>query len=172
MEEGGPVIDLLERMLAANESFASHYREPESPRPRRGLAVVTCMDARVDPLPALGLDPGDAHVVRNAGGIVTDDVIRSLCLSQRLLGTGAIVVIQHTDCGLEGVSDEDFASLLVDETGQVPPWRAGGFEGVDAAVRSSMERVARSPYLPLREHVAGFVYHTDTGRLRRIHPAP
>ncbi|MFP3914816.1 MAG: beta-class carbonic anhydrase [Actinomycetota bacterium] len=168
----GPPDDLLAGLLASNEDYAASYPGGKPARPGRGLAVVACMDARLDVYSALGLEPGDAHVIRNAGGIVTDDVIRSLCLSQRLLGTEAIVLVHHTDCGLEGVSDDEFDRALAQETGISPRWRAGGFDDVEASVHRSMERLADTPFLPNREHMAGFVFHTDSGRLRRVHTPP
>lgn len=164
-------LDPIDSIVAANQEFAAGFAGEASVRPRRALAVVTCMDARLDAAAALGLEPGDAHILRNAGGLVTDDVIRSLCLSQRVLDTRAVVVVGHTDCGLEGVADDEFVDRLASETGYTPAWRVGGFEEVEQAVMSSMRRLAESPFLLHRDEVAGFVYHTDTGRLRRVESA-
>lgn len=158
--------EVLDRILSANREYAAGHRGAVPVRPRRALAVVTCMDARLDVFAALGLEVGDAHIIRNAGGIVTDDVIRSLCLSQRLLDTRAIVLIGHTDCGLEGVSDDEFAARLEADTGHRPDWTAGGFERVEEAVRSSLRRLEETPFLAHRDRLAGFVYDVDTGRLR------
>lgn len=164
------MTDQNSRIERANRAFAAAFTQAPPARPRLGLAVVACMDTRLDVLSALGLAPGDAHILRNAGGIVTDDVIRSLCLSQRLLGTGSVVLVHHTDCGLQGVSDQEFVSRLSAETGRRPPWEVGGFRRVEESVRASMARLAESPFLIRPMAVAGFVYETETGRLRQIHP--
>lgn len=166
------MTDPISRLTGANRAFARRFSGPASVRPRRELAVVACMDARLEVMAALGLQPGDAHVLRNAGGIVTADVIRSLCLSQRVLGTRTIVLVHHTDCGLHGVSDEEFARRLSAETGRTPDWDVGGFEDVEESVRVSMRRLTESPFLPHRERIAGFVYHIDTGALHRVEPNP
>lgn len=163
--------EVLDQILSSNREYAAGYEAAAPVRPRRELAVVTCMDARLDVFAALGLQVGDAHIIRNAGGIVTDDVIRSLCLSQRLLGTRAIVLVGHTDCGLEGVSDDEFSARLEAATGRRPDWSAGGFEGVEEAVRSSLRRLEETPFLVHRDRIAGFVYDIDTGRLRPPGPA-
>lgn len=167
MSESDPV----EEIVAANRDFVGRFPGEAAVRPRRALAVVACMDARLDVAACLGLEPGDAHVIRNAGGIVTDDVIRSLCLSQRVLGTRTVVLVHHTDCGLEGVSDDEFAASLAEEAGRAPTWRAGGFADVDEAVQASIRRLGRSPFLPHRDDIAGFVYQTGSGQLRRVEPA-
>lgn len=154
-----------ERISAANRSYAEGFTGAGAVRPARHLAVVACMDSRMDIFAMLGLEVGDAHVIRNAGGIVTDDVIRSLTLSQRALGTREIVLVHHTDCGLLGVSDDDFAAELKADTGAVPSWRAGGFEDAHADVAESIRRLVASPFLLHRDRVSGFVYDVDTGRL-------
>lgn len=155
----------IERMMAANARYADRFVAGLRPlRPRRRLVVVACMDSRMDVFAMLGLEIGDAHVIRNAGGIVTDDVIRSIALSQRALGTEGIVLVHHTNCGLEGVSDADFASRLEREVGEAPEWTVGGFDDVYEDVRESIARLERSPFLLHRE-VAGFVYDVDTGLL-------
>ena len=133
--------------------------------PRRRLAVLTCMDARIDPQAMLGIERGDAHVIRNAGGLVTDDAIRSLSASQRLLGTEEIVVVMHEDCGLHGGDDEDFARRL-GEDGADPSWRLGSFEDLDAALLSALERLRSAPELVARDRVRGFVFDPETGNLR------
>ena len=136
-----------------------------SARPRRRVAVLTCMDARIDPLAMLGFERGDAHVIRNAGGLATDDAIRSLSASQRLLGTEEVVVVMHEDCGLHGGDDEEFARLLA-EVGAHPEWRLGSFEDLDTALLESLERLRSAPELPARDRVRGFVFDPDTGSLR------
>lgn len=159
----------IDRIIAANRDYAAAFDASSRPvRPRRGLAVVACMDSRMDIFALLGLEVGDAHVIRNAGGIVTDDVIRSLCLSQRLLGTRQIVLVHHTDCGLEGVDDEEFSATLEDAVGAKPAWEAGGFTDAFEDVRASIRRIAGSPFIPHRDAVAGFVYDVDTGRLEPV----
>ena len=139
-----------------------------SPRPRRKLAVLACMDARLDPARALGLEDGDAHVIRNAGGVVTDDALRSLAISQNLLGTEEIVLIHHTDCGMLTFTDEEFADRLESETGQRPEWRAHAFSDLDEDVRDGIERIRSSPFVPRTDKVRGFVYEVETGRLREV----
>ena len=139
-----------------------------SPRPRRKLAVLACMDARLDPARALGLEDGDAHVIRNAGGVVTDDALRSLAISQNLLGTEEVVLIKHTDCGMLTISDEEFADRLESETGSRPEWRAHAFSDLDEDVRDGIERIRSSPFVPRKDKVRGFVYEVETGRLREV----
>jgi len=136
--------------------------------PRRKLAVVTCMDARIDAHRLLGLEPGDAHVIRNAGGVVTDDVIRSVAVSQRKLGTREVMVIQHTGCGMIGLSDDEFRSELEQETGVRPAWSAEGFRDLEQEVRQGVERLRRSPFLLHRDAIAGFVLELESGLLRRV----
>jgi carbonic anhydrase len=139
-----------------------------SPAPSRRLAVVACMDARLNLFGLLGLREGDAHLIRNAGGVVTDDVIRSLAISQRKLGTREIVLVHHTDCGMLTFTDDQFRQELEDEVGIRPPWAAEAFRDLDADVRQSMARVRTSPYLLHRDAVRGFVYEVETGRLREV----
>lgn len=138
-----------------------------SPRPRRKVAVLACMDTRIDLFPMLGIERGDAHIIRNAGGLVTDDALRSLAASQRLLGTEEVVVVMHEGCGLHGASDEDFAAALAQE-GVTPSWRLGGFDDLDAKLREGLERLRSAPELPAREHIRGFVYDPETGTLREV----
>ena len=137
-------------------------------QPAKGLAVVACMDARLEPNRILGLEPGDAHVIRNAGGVVTDDEIRSLSISQHLLGTREIVLIQHTDCGMQKFTDEEFAERLERETGERPGWSPEAFSDLDQSVRESIERIRSSPFVPSTDSVRGFVYDVETGRLREV----
>jgi carbonic anhydrase len=137
-------------------------------RPRRRLAVVSCMDCRLDLVAALGLERGDAHVLRNAGGVVTDDVIRSLAISQRRLGTREVFLVHHTECGMQTLSDEDFRDELREAAGVEPPFAIESFSDLDADVRESVLRVRSSPFLPHRDAVRGFVYDVATHGLREI----
>ena len=139
--------------------------QPISAWPRRKLVVLACMDTRIDLFPMLGLQRGDAHLIRNAGGLVTDDAIRSLSASQRLLGTEEIVVVMHEGCGLHGASDDDFAEALKAD-GATPSWRLGGFEDIEATLRAGLERLRSSPELASRDSIRGFIYDPATGRLR------
>ncbi|MBM4434758.1 MAG: carbonic anhydrase [Chloroflexi bacterium] len=159
----------MDEALDRNRAYARvHGRRDLAVRPRRALAIVTCMDSRLDVFAALGLAEGDAHVLRNAGGIVTDDTIRSLALSQRLLGTEAVMLIHHTDCGLERVTEEGFRAELARAAGAEPPFEIGAFSDVDDSVRRSIARVAASPFLPRRDRARGFVYDVTTGELREV----
>jgi carbonic anhydrase len=141
---------------------------PASGNPARQLAIVTCMDARIDPPAALGLRLGDAHVLRNAGAVVSDDVLRSLVLSQRLLGTHSVAVIAHTQCALRNVHDDELALSLEAETGQAPPFGFGAFFDLDEHVRDQVERVRSCPWLPHRDNVRGYVLDIADGSLRTV----
>jgi len=136
--------------------------------PQRHLAIVTCMDARIDPQRALGFELGDAHVLRNAGAVVTDDVLRSLVLSQRLLQTRSVVIMAHTDCGLRKVHDDDLARQLEAETGELPPFAFGAFPDLDEHVRAQIERVRSCPWLPQRDSVTGCVLDISDGSVRPV----
>ena len=138
-----------------------------SPRPERKVAVLTCMDTRIDVFPMLGLGRGDAHVIRNAGGLATDDALRSLSISQRLLGTRDVVVVMHDGCGLHGASEDDYATALAAD-GAMPHWRLGAFESVEETLRHSLQRLRRSPELPHRDHIRGFVFDPEDGTLREV----
>jgi carbonic anhydrase len=138
-----------------------------SAEPGRKLAVVACMDTRLNPYEVLGLSAGDAHIIRNAGGVVTDDVIRSLTISQRVLGTEEIVLVHHTKCGMLGFDEEGFRARLQDDVGQRPPWSAEGFPDLEADVRQSIERIRSSPFLA-HKAVRGYVWDVDTGELREV----
>ena len=162
-------MDTIDELLANNRTFA----EPLADRhldvhPSRKLAIVTCMDSRLDVFAALGLEDGEAHVLRNAGGIVTDDTIRSLAISQRRLGTRDVMLIHHTDCGMEKITDDGFRAELEEAAEAAPEFEIGSFENVDEAVRRSIDRVRRSPFIPHRDTVRGFVYDVDTHRLREV----
>jgi carbonic anhydrase len=165
---GGTVTD---RLLDANQAYADAFTDPGmDARPVLRVAVVACMDARLDLHKALGLQLGDCHTIRNAGGVVTDDVIRSLTISQRALGTRSVVLIHHTGCGMQSIT-EDFRHDLEMEVGQRPAWAVEAFRDVDQDVRQSMERVRTSPFLLHTDDVRGFVFDVRTGRLREIDPA-
>ncbi|MEC9394787.1 MAG: carbonic anhydrase [Actinomycetota bacterium] len=136
--------------------------------PARRLAVVACMDARFDPSRVLGLEVGEAHVVRNAGGIVTDDVVRSLCLSQRLLGTKEVVLLHHTLCGLEGLDEDAFLADVENDAGATPAWTVGSFAEPTGSVRESIRRLRECPFLPHRDRIMGYVYSVETGTLEEV----
>jgi len=155
-------------MLAAAAARAEQLAAPGlSARPGRRVAVLSCMDTRIDLFPMLGIERGDAHIIRNAGGLVTDDVIRSLSASQRLLGTDEIVVIMHDGCGLHGASEDAFAKALAAD-GVLPDWRLGAFEDVEATLRDSLARLRVSAELPARDHIRGFVFDPETGGMRDV----
>jgi len=159
------IDDLLENAA----EYAERYPAADlTAAPEKQLAVVACMDGRIDVHALFGLAEGDAHVIRNAGGAITDDVIRSLAASQRLLGTREVLLVQHTGCGLHGLSDEEFADAVERDTGQRPPWQVGGFEDLEEHVRLSIRRVAESPFLPHTDRVRGFVFDTRTGTLTEV----
>ena len=162
---------VIDNLVDANERYAEAFADPGmDARPVRQVAVVACMDARIDLHQALGLRLGDCHTIRNAGGVVTDDVIRSLTISQRALGTRSVVLIHHTGCGMETVT-EDFRHDLEMEVGQRPSWAVEAFRDVDQDVRQSMQRVRTSPFLLHTDDVRGFVFDVRTGSLREIAPA-
>jgi carbonic anhydrase len=159
---------------AIDELFANaivHESDFEGPRaliPSKHVTVVTCMDSRIDTFRIFGLDSGEAHILRNAGGLVTDDVLRSLVLSQRLLQTREVILMHHTNCGLHGMDEPALRSAIAADTGQEPPYAFGSFTDLDAAVRTAITRVREHPELPHRNNVRGFVYHTDTGHVREV----
>jgi carbonic anhydrase len=156
-------------LLANNERYAAEFDKRDLPiPPAKKLAVVACMDARLDPARVLGLEEGDAHVIRNAGGVVTDDEIRSLAISQRLLGTEEIMLIHHTDCGMLTFTDEEFHDACEEDTGVRPEWAVETFADVDENVRESIARITASPFIPKKDAVRGFVYEVETGALREV----
>jgi len=160
---------LTDSLLDNNAAYVSPFDQGDLPLPpARKLAVLACMDARLDPAKLLGLQEGDAHVIRNAGGVVSDDALRSLAISQNLLGTEEIVLIHHTGCGMLTFTDDEFAAKLEDETGERPEWRAHAFEDLDTNVRDSIERIRTSPFVPRTDAIRGFVYEIETGRLREV----
>ena len=156
-------------VLGNAEQYASNFDKSDLPMPPgKKLAVVACMDARLIPTKVLGLQEGDAHVIRNAGGVITDDTIRSLAISQRLLGTEEIVLIHHTDCGMLTFKDDDFKAQIQADTGIKPTWSAEAFSDLDEDVRQTVARIKASPFIPKKDAVRGFVYEVETGRLREV----
>jgi carbonic anhydrase len=156
-------------LLAHNADYARSFAQADlQAPPTRKVAVVACMDARLNVYGALGLREGDCHVIRNAGGGVTDDAIRSLAISQRLLGTEEVVLIHHTDCGMLGFRDDEFRASIERDTGIRPPWAAEAFADLEQDVRQSIARVRVSPFIPHKDSVRGFVYEVETGRLREV----
>jgi carbonic anhydrase len=155
-------------LLANAEAYAAGFTKGDLPLPpARKVAVVACMDARLNPYGLLGLSEGDAHVIRNAGGVITDDAIRSLAISQRLLGTEEIVIIEHTGCGMLTFTDDEFKRAIQDDVGIKPTWAAEAFPDLEENVRQSVARVTASPFIP-RKNVRGFIYEVETGRLREV----
>jgi carbonic anhydrase len=162
-------MGVIDELVANNEAFAARVEERHlAVQPSRHLAIVTCMDSRLDVFAALGLNDGEAHVLRNAGGVITDDVIRSLALSQRKLGTREVMLIHHDDCGLQTITDDGFRKELRESTGVAPAFAIESFTDVEADVRQSILRVRRSDFLPYRDRVRGFVYDVDTHALREV----
>ncbi len=154
--------------LKNNADYAAGFTGPLPMPPSKHVAVVACMDARLDVYRALGLGDGEAHVIRNAGGVVTDDEIRSLAISQRLLGTREIILIHHTDCGMLTFTDDGFKQQIQDDTGIKPEWAAESFVDVEEDVRQSMRRIQASPFVTLHESLRGFVFDVATGRLNEV----
>lgn len=160
---------MIEDLIDHNARWAETFAHAGLPTPpSRHLAIVVCMDSRIDVFDALGLGVGEAHVIRNAGGIVTDDVIRSLAISQRFLDTTGIFVIQHTRCGMQTFTDEELASDLEAETGHRPTWKIGAFSDLEQSVRSSVATIRRSDFIPHRDQVWGFTYDVETGLLTEV----
>jgi carbonic anhydrase len=158
-----------DELITHNEQYAASFDKGDLPLPpARKVAVVACMDARLHVHGLLGLDDGDAHVIRNAGGVVTDDAIRSLAISQRLLGTEEIVLIHHTDCGMLTFTDDQFKADIERETGIRPEWAAEAFPDLEGDVRQSIARIKASPFIPRKDSVRGFVYEVETGRLGEV----
>ena len=161
-------MGIADELIANNHEYALTYTPDRPLPPRRQLAVVACMDSRLDVFAMLGLEVGDAHVMRNAGGVITDDMIRSLVISQRKLGTREIILIHHTDCGALTFTDDELRNQLLDETGLKPTWSPESFKDLDADLRQSMERLRRSPFLVDTSQVRGFVFDVHTGQLREV----
>ena len=163
-------MSATDELVANNQRYAETFSGPLPLPPARGVAIVACMDARLNVYALTGLADGEAHVIRNAGGAVTDDVIRSLAISQRLLGTREIVLIHHTECGMLTFTDDEFKAAIQEETGIRPPWAAEAFGEPDTDVRQSIARIEASPFVPHRDAVRGFVFDVATGRLIEVTP--
>ena len=162
-------MSVTDELLENAERYAASFDKGDLPLPPgKKIAVVACMDARLSPYDLLGLEEGDAHVIRNAGGVVTDDEIRSLSISQRLLGTEEIMLIHHTDCGMLTFTDDAFKRSVQDDTGIKPEWAAEAFDDLDTDVRQSIARIKASPFIPRKDKVRGFVYDVETGHLREV----
>jgi carbonic anhydrase len=162
-------VSVTDELLRNAEDYAARFDKGDLPLPpAKKIAIVACMDARLDPQALLGLSEGDAHVIRNAGGVITADEIRSLSISQRLLGTEEIVLIHHTDCGMLTFEDDAFRRSIQDETGIKPEWAAEAFPDVEEDVLQSLSRIHASPFIPTKDSVRGFVYEVETGRLREV----
>jgi carbonic anhydrase len=162
-------MSVTDELLRNAERYQESFDKGDLPLPPgRKIAVLACMDARLNPYGLLGLQEGDAHVIRNAGGVVTDDEIRSLAISQRLLGTEEIVLIHHTDCGMLTFTDDEFKRSVQDDVGIKPEWAAESFKDLDEDVRQSIARIHASPFIPRKDSVRGFVYDVHTGALREV----
>jgi carbonic anhydrase len=162
-------MSTTDQLLRNAEAYAERFDKGDlALPPARRVAVVACMDARLDPYALLGLAEGDAHVIRNAGGVITDDEIRSLTISQRLLATEEIILIHHTDCGMLTFTDDDFRRSIQDETGIKPEWAAESFTDLEEDVRQSIARIKASPFIPRKESIRGFVYAVESGRLTEV----
>ena len=162
-------MSTTDQLLANAKTYADGFDKGDLPLPpARKVAVVACMDARLDPQKVLGLAEGDGHVIRNAGGVVTDDAIRSLAISQRLLGTEEIILIHHTDCGMVTFSDDEFRRGIQEEIGVKPQWAAEAFPDAAEDVRQSIGRIQASPFIPRKTSVRGFLYHVEDGSLQEV----
>ena len=162
-------MSLTEELLQNNAIYAESFEKGDLPLPpARGVAVVACMDARLDVHKILGLEEGDAHVIRNAGGVITDDEVRSLTISQRLLGTREVILIHHTDCGMLTFSDDELKAQIHQEVGMKPHFSMESFSDLEEDVRQSVARIQASPFIPHKESVRGFIYEVETGRLREV----
>jgi carbonic anhydrase len=162
-------VTATEKLLARNEQYAQTFDPRPDGQPVKKVAVLACMDARLDPAKALGLDEGDAHVIRNAGGAVTHDALRSLAISQHLLGTEEIILIQHTDCGMQKFTDEELAERLEEHAGERPPFDGHAFNNLEDNLRDSIRALKESPFLLKTDAVRGFVFDVETGLLRELH---
>jgi carbonic anhydrase len=161
-------MTVTDELLANNAAYAADFSGPLPLPPAKHVAVVACMDARINVYGVLGLNEGEAHVIRNAGGVITDDEIRSLAISQRLLGTKEIILIHHTDCGMLTFTDDGFKASIQEELGIKPAWAAEAFSDLDADVRQSIARINASPYIPIKDSVRGFVFDVATGKLNEV----
>jgi len=162
-------LSTTDELLANNEAYARAFDKGDLPlAPAKKIAIVACMDARLNVYAAPGLGEGDAHVIRNAGGVVTDDEIRSLAISQRLLGTEEVLLIRHTDCGMLTFDDDEFKAAIEQEVGIKPEWAAEAFSDLEADVRQSIARIKASPFISRKDSIRGFIYEVRTGRLREV----
>ena len=162
-------MTVTDELLRNNEAYAESFDKGDLPLPpARGVAIVACMDARLDVHKILGLEEGDAHVIRNAGGVITDDEVRSLTISQRLLGTREIILIHHTDCGMLTFADDELKQQIHEDVGMKPHFSMESFSDLEEDVRQSMARIQASPFIPHKDAVRGFVYQVETGRLREV----
>jgi carbonic anhydrase len=162
-------VSVIDELVRNADSYGESFAGGDlALPPAKRVAIVACMDARLNPYGLLGLREGDAHVIRNAGGVITEDEIRSLSISQRLLGTEEIMLIHHTDCGMLTFGDDDFRQQVQEETGVKPQWAAEAFDDLEADVRQSMARIKSSPFIPRKDQVRGFVYEVESGRLREV----
>lgn len=161
-------MSVTDQLVANNLEYAKTFQGPLPLPPSKNIAVLACMDARMNVYGILGLNEGESHVIRNAGGVVTEDEIRSLAISQRLLGTREIVLIHHTDCGMLTFTDDAFKQSIMDEVGQKPAWAAEAFSDLEADVRQSIARIKNSPFIPHRDQVRGFVFDVATGLLHEV----
>ena len=162
-------MTVTDELLTNARTYQARFDKGGLPMPPgKRVAIVACMDARLNPYGLLGLSEGDAHVIRNAGGVITDDEIRSLAISQRLLGTEEIILLHHTDCGMLTFTDDGFRAQIQADTGIKPPWAAESFSDIDADVRQSIARVEASPFIPHKSSVRGFVYDVTDGSLREV----
>ncbi len=161
-------MSVTDELLANNTRYAESFSGPLPLPPAKRVAVVACMDARLHVSSVLGLNEGDAHVIRNAGGVVSDDVIRSLAISQRLLGTEEIILIHHTDCGMLTFTDDEFKRQIQEDTGIKPTWAAEAFGNLEEDVRQSIARIKASPFVPKKDAVHGFVFDVATGKLNEV----
>src|ERR1700761_888363 len=161
-------MSVTDEYLRNNAAYAEDFSASLPGRPSRHVVVVACMDSRLEVAALLGLAPGEAHVIRNAGGVVTDDMIRSLSISQRLLGTTEIILIHHTDCGLMKTTEDEFKGAVEADTGIRPPWAVEAFTDAAADVRQSVARITASPFIPHKDAVRGFVFDVATGKLNEV----
>ena len=161
-------MTITDKYLENNKAYAASFSGPLPLPPSNKIAVLACMDARLNVYGALGIQEGESHVIRNAGGVVTDDEIRSLAISQRLLGTEEIVLIHHTDCGMLTFTDDEFKASIQDETGIKPEWAAESFNDLETDVRQSIARIKASPFIPKKENIRGFIFDVATGRLNEV----
>ena len=161
-------MTVTDELLANNAAYAETFEGPLPLPPAKHVAVVACMDARINVYGVLGLEEGEAHVIRNAGGVITEDEIRSLAISQRLLGTREIILIHHTDCGMLTFTDDAFKQSIQDEVGVKPSWAAEAFDDLSTDVRQSLARILNSPFVPVKDSVRGFVFDVATGKLNEV----